>query len=554
MQGKKVSLLINPRTGENVAKLPAILAVLDAVGWKVSIDLKEYGKHVMELARKAASEGDDLVLAYGGDGTINQVVNGLMSTEHKRSAIGVMPGGTANVWAGEIGVPTDPVKASLALIDSDIRKVDVGQIMLHSIAFPADQTADSGKKGKKGKSKTGGKKKGLVRHHFLLMAGLGFDASVMQGVSKPLKYRIGPLAVGLAVAKKLPTQHPFPLEIRDADAAKDDKPLWTGEAVQVVIGNTRRYAKVATITPDAHIDDGILDVCVILNGDPILMMGQISSLLLRLKPDKTTADYLRGRRFLITVPASVPFQVDGSAVQLKDYVSTADYARLQEEDAEKVRITYQIEALPHALRVAIPRTYDDELFTHEHSDNQKGSSEKEERRDEASFESETQSEHKNTTNTHGFSLFSHNADMTETAAQQHTTAVMSEAATQQEETQKKAEDAPAKDMPSKDEKQELLKDLESLIEHGWKVKVIGKVVDPAREKTFIIAGTTQKQLTGEVMPMALVVDGQTELFDHKGRHLSDVERAMQSLHADALIVVEGKKNKRNVLRVQRIVL
>ena len=51
------------------------------------------------------------------------------------------------------------------------------------------------------------------KQHFLLMAGLGIDAAIMGHVSKPLKYRIGPLAVGLAAAEELPRQHPFPIEI-----------------------------------------------------------------------------------------------------------------------------------------------------------------------------------------------------------------------------------------------------------------------------------------------------------------------------------------------------
>ncbi len=547
MREKKVSLLINPRTGENVAKLPAILAVLAAAGWKTHVELKEYGKHVMQLARKAANEGDDLVLAYGGDGTLNQVVNGVLSTDHKGCVVGVMPGGTANVWAGEIGIPTDPIKASLALINSDIRKVDVGQITLHSVTFPSDEPAHTDKKQKASKSKASGKKQALVRHHFLLMAGLGFDAAVMEGVSKPLKYRIGPWAVGLSIAKNLSTQHPFPLEIRDADASQDEKPLWTGEALQVVIGNTRRYAKVASITPDAHIDDGILDVCIIVSGDPISMMGQISSLLLRLKPDKTSADYLRGRRFLLTVPATVPFQMDGSAVQLKGYLSSADYARLQkEEDAEKVKVTYQIEALPHALQVTIPRTYDDELFEHSQSASQKSSTENEQG---DGTSSRTQDEKENSTAAHNFSLFAHNSEITETAAQQRTTAVMSEAEPPPEETLTKAEE-----IPSKEQKQTIARDLAALIERGWKVKVIGKVVDSTRDKTFIVAGTTQKQATGEIVSVALIIDAQTELFDHKGQQFSDVVSAVQSLSANSLIVVDGKKSKRNVIHSQRIII
>ena len=113
-------------------------------------------------------------------------------------------------------------------------------------------------------------------------------------------------------------------------------------------------------------------------------------------------------------------------------------------------------------------------------------------------------EKENSTQAHGFSLFAHTSEITETVAQQRTTAVMSEAEPPPEETLTKAEE-----IPSKEQKQTIARDLEAMIEHGWKVKVVGKVVDSARDKTFIVAGTTQKQATGEIVPVALIIDAQT---------------------------------------------
>ncbi|GCE20672.1 diacylglycerol/lipid kinase family protein [Dictyobacter kobayashii] len=303
MSNKTASFLINPRAGENTAKLPDILAVLAAGGYKTEIALKEYGKHVMELAREAADDKKDLVIAYGGDGTLNQVVNGVMSVKGKRPTVGLIPGGTANVWAGEIGIPTDPVKAALTLINSETRKVDVGRISVQSISFPGEDqpSVTPSKAGKKASLESD-----KVRHHFLLMAGIGLDAAIMNGVSKPLKYQIGPFAVGLSAAKELPEQHPFPIEIQTGEAGDS---LWKGEAMQVVLGNTRRYAKVERITPNAYVDDGAIDVCVITAGNPLTTVQQITSLLLRQKPDNATAEYFKGAHIRIKVPASAPLQM-----------------------------------------------------------------------------------------------------------------------------------------------------------------------------------------------------------------------------------------------------
>src|SRR5437016_3327955 len=139
MQCKKASLVINPRAGANLAKITDVIAVLSAAGWKTHLAIKEYGGHTMELATKAAEDGYDLVIAYGGDGTINQVVNGVMNAKGQHSIVGVIPGGTANVWAGEIGIPNNPVKAALTLVNSEVRKVDIGHVEVESLTF-SDET------------------------------------------------------------------------------------------------------------------------------------------------------------------------------------------------------------------------------------------------------------------------------------------------------------------------------------------------------------------------------------------------------------------------------
>src|SRR5947199_2792191 len=121
MRCKKVRLIINPRAGHNFTRISEVLAVFSAAGWRTDMAVKLYGGHTMELATRAAEEGYDLVIAYGGDGTINQVVNGVMAANGKRQpVVGVLPGGTANQWVTETDEPIDPIKAALSLIDSDV--------------------------------------------------------------------------------------------------------------------------------------------------------------------------------------------------------------------------------------------------------------------------------------------------------------------------------------------------------------------------------------------------------------------------------------------------
>ncbi len=529
MNCKKATLVINPRAGENVAKITDVLAILAAAGWKTSITLKEYGGHSLQLAQQASEDKSDLVVAYGGDGTLNQVVNGVMNTKKSHSAVGVIPGGTANVWAGEIGIPVDPVKAALSLVNSEARKVDVGHVEVKGLTYAEDtaqesQAQDKKKSRKKKKSSFQGSSK--AKHHFLLMAGLGIDAAIMQGVSKPLKYRVGPLAVGLSAAKALPEHHAFPIEVRSGGSGREGEVLWKGDALQVVVGNTRRYADIAEMTPNAYIDDGILDVCVITGGDPLGTMQQVASLLLRRKPDNTTAEYFHDAHLEITVPASVPLQLDGSAVKLKDYINKADYAKLQQSgETEQAKVTYRFDAMPHALEIAIPQTYDYELFEHKH-----------EHENVQQEDAEREQEHVKA----GVRAGSHNGgEESQTAQQEHAVAV---------------EARPKHDQNgnSSDVKKELPELVGALLENGRKVAVVGKAPLAGKKGTYIIAGGTTKASTGETRPVAVVVNEKTTIYNHQGDQLP--AKAVEELQEGAAIVVEGDKSKRGVIGATRLIM
>src|SRR5207248_1366876 len=164
---KRARLVINPRDGQNVTNITAMIAVLSAAGWKTDI----------------------------------------------------------------------------AVLESEARTIDIGYVEVQGLSLPAvdqhNQDEKLGQKSRKAKKK-GAKLKAL--HHFLLMAGLGLDAAIMEHSSDALKHRFGPLAVGLSVVEELPALHPFPLEIRIGDSRQHGNLVWKGEALQIVIGNTRSYA------------------------------------------------------------------------------------------------------------------------------------------------------------------------------------------------------------------------------------------------------------------------------------------------------------------------
>src|SRR5947209_3764858 len=135
MAGKIACLIVDLRDGVNIPNVSDMIAVLAAAGWKVDIALKAYGGETMQLASKASKQGYDILITFGGDGTLNQVVNGVLNSGG-RAEVGIIPGGTANEWATESGVPMAPFQGTLALVNSEARAVDLCFMDVRGRVYP----------------------------------------------------------------------------------------------------------------------------------------------------------------------------------------------------------------------------------------------------------------------------------------------------------------------------------------------------------------------------------------------------------------------------------
>src|SRR6266566_4882039 len=514
MHGKRASLIVNLRSGRTVVKVPEMVAVLTAAGWKTDICLKEYSGETLTLARQAAKDSHDLVIGYGGDGTLNAVVNGVLYARGK-SIIGDLPGGTFNEWAGETTIPRDPVQAALALVDSVMCTVDLGFFQVEGLTVPATVVHAMHREHSEGeeseeaeqKEQTEGreeagvtaeiyekpKKAGKHRQYFLLHAGLGVDAAIMAHINKPLKYEVGKIAFDLAGLKELPRQRPFPVEICSLNASGKRDLLWKGEAWQVIINNTRRYAGTIDLSPHAYIDDGILDVTVIPVGGPLTTLEEAVSFLLLHTVDTTTTQYFRGTHLSISVPASIELELDGSVVKLKDFLRKKERRALEHAgEADKVMVHYRFDAVPAAARVAFPCTYDGSMFE--------------------------KPAHKKPF---------------ERAAQQRKQRVEQLAAHQQEHQQ------------AGQAKQEFSKLVEELQQHGRKITVVGVALNPHHPETYIIAGTYRAKNDANIEPAAVRVDEHTLVLNRQGEQV--IPLMVENLHEGEQITVEGKKSKRGVI-------
>jgi hypothetical protein len=176
------------------------------------------------------------------------------------------------------------------------------------------------------------------------MAGLGFDGATIARVNKPLKNMIGPAAIGLAAVQALPKFRAVPVRVTLNDAE------WEGRVSQIVVGNTRRYGSFTRMTPDAFIDDGQLDICLITATDALSAGLQFGSLLLRQRPSMHSAEYYRASSVVVRAATPLPLEIDGGSVSLKKIQMTEE------------GVVYAFTLVAQGITVLLPRTYDYQLF------------------------------------------------------------------------------------------------------------------------------------------------------------------------------------------------
>lgn len=299
----------NPTSGmtSHRAALDGAMRTFGALGWEVNALETQTGGDATRLAREAAKQGCHAAFAMGGDGTLNEVLNGVL---HTGTAVGVLPLGTANVWALEMGLPLDNLPRAAELqATAQPRTIDVG------IAQGS----------------------GFGPRAFILSCGVGLDAAVIGAVEKDRenKRRFGKLfflAIGLREA----------LQYRGRRVhVRVDGVSYRRRVLLALTSNTQLYGAMVRLPPDARIDDGLLDV-TLLHGDNVMHtlwhFFRLGAGFFEREPD---IEHHRGR--------AVEIRGDNLPVHV---------------DAEPVGTTpVKIRIKPRALRVLVPSTARRELFT-----------------------------------------------------------------------------------------------------------------------------------------------------------------------------------------------
>ena len=224
-----------------------------------------------KLARNAVREGFERIVAAGGDGTINEVVNGIAGSD---AALGLLPIGTMNVFATELGLPSYDLNRCWEIIKAEHTRL-------------IDLPSANGK-------------------HFVQLAGVGLDAQVVKETSLALKRNFGPLSY-LFSAAQIAGRQPPRLLIESENAVTD-------EGSFILIGNGRRYGGPFPFFKHALIDDGLLDVLVFKRLGYLEIIKYLQNVIFTSDITLPEVEYFQTRRLRVSSEEEVPVEIDGELV------------------------------------------------------------------------------------------------------------------------------------------------------------------------------------------------------------------------------------------------
>jgi len=293
--GRRLAAIYNPTSGGGRFRRDQRLIIesLGVLGYHVQELPTKRAGHATELAAEAVADGAEVICAIGGDGTVNEVINGMAGS---KAALAVIPTGTVNVFALELGIPLDPPDACRLAAGGHVIDVDLG--------LAGDR-------------------------YFALMAGVGLDAAVVSTLNPFLKKALKEAAFAIHGVAKYFT---------------DDMPLIRVQAEEecidgyfVVLGNASNYAGSFGITPLADMRDGLLDVCVLTDKSFFEFAGYWVTALFGGAPQRAKVRYFRTRAASLSV-------APGEAGEV-----------LVQTDGEPAgRLPLECRVVPHALRVITP--------------------------------------------------------------------------------------------------------------------------------------------------------------------------------------------------------
>jgi diacylglycerol kinase (ATP) len=285
---KNALVIVNPASagGRTGRRWPATAAALREAGLEFDSVLTKEAAHATELARDAVRSGQPLVVAAGGDGTINEVLNGFLAagdTSASRSKLGLIPVGTGGDLRRTLAIPSDPHQAARVLLAGRSRRIDVGRAHYHR----PDGTAEVS--------------------HFLNVASAGIGGEVVRRVNQG--FNLGGSDLTYAVASALVL---FGWKNKRMEVTIDGV-RQVVVAQQVVVANCQYYGGGMRVAPQAVPDDGLFDVLIVgdlSRGECLRLLGPLRRGA-HLKRAHPKLAYVKARRVEIEGAEPVRIEIDG---------------------------------------------------------------------------------------------------------------------------------------------------------------------------------------------------------------------------------------------------
>ncbi len=310
-------IIVNPRSasGSTRDKWSQTVSDLRAHFGPFSVAFTKCPGHGVDVAKRAAESGRQFIIACGGDGTINEVANGILLSS-KDAELGVLPSGTGGDFRRTLGLPLTNREAAVALRDGKTQRMDVGKVTFRDLD---DNT---------------------VTRYFLNVSSFGLAASIIKRVKSakifdwlPIDGIRGRANFAASTLREVLELDPVTIRVRIDDA--EEKPLQT---INFCIANARYFGGGMMIAPEAKINDGLLDV---------VNIGDIGSAKIILN----AYTLYRGTHVdLKEVKSTLAKKIEVTAFDPSTEI-------LLETDGElpgKLPATYEI--VPDALRVRVPKT------------------------------------------------------------------------------------------------------------------------------------------------------------------------------------------------------
>jgi YegS/Rv2252/BmrU family lipid kinase len=291
----KIVAILNPTSGNKDSKALKKHLLRRFFNFNFEIWETEKPFQAIDLSKKAVQENCDIIIAAGGDGTIIEVISGMINSNSK---LGIIPYGTGNMLAANLGIPVNISKAIDIIIEGNSQKIDIGKINDRYFAF---------------------------------MAGCGFDAKIIDETSREKKKKYGLLAYFIeGVSQVFKTKYNlFKIKLDNNKTVK-------ARALTVIIANSGNIiGNLFSLVPHASLSDGLLDIIIISpksTGDYIPILWQILTRQKHKKSNKII--YYQAKEVEIKCKPNLPVQADGDIIG---------------------KTPIKVQALPQAIEVLTPK-------------------------------------------------------------------------------------------------------------------------------------------------------------------------------------------------------